>query len=381
MAKQVNSKGYTLITAILRKGVAESIMSKGVLDACRMAVVINARGTLAREKWYQRLLPIMHPEQEILELLAPNEGVDSLMSYIIQAGGLQRYGSGTIYCMPCEKAIISGPEKKAGKEKFPKNLKPVQGLKEDLTAIFCILQRNKADSLAKSVIEAGTPGPSIAYGIGRGIRDRLGLIRLAINPEKELMRVVVDSIESEPIFDLMIREGRLHIPGEGFIYMVKLQKGLVNMSGVYSRSVHSASIPEIIKALDELKGTASWRQRVSYDESQGEVKERKYLENLTRLTCVSSRANGEAVIQAALSAGAPGASVSYGVALGEEKRLGNSKIMLNNEKEMIEFTLAPNKVTEVLSAIQKAEKGLNGDTSLFYTHKVPKAYTYLGPSK
>ena len=99
------------------------------------------------------------------------------------------------------------------------------------------------------------------------------------------------------------------------------------------------------------------------------------------MTCVSIRGEGEKLIKAALNAGAPGASVAYGRQMGEEKTLADTSIKLSNEREIIQLTLSPDKVQEILDAILEEATKNSFEDVYFYTHVIPKAFTYLGPPK
>lgn len=94
--------------------------------------------------------------------------------------------------------------------------------------ITCIVQRGKADSVIKAALEAGAPGATIYFARGTGVRERLGLLRIAISPEKEVVEVVTPSEKADAIFDAMVEAGKLDIPGMGFIYMTPVSRTLAS---------------------------------------------------------------------------------------------------------------------------------------------------------
>ena len=63
----------------------------------------------------------------------------------------------------------------------------------------------------------------------------------------------------------MIDSGELDYLGGGFIYLIAVDKGLSNISGLYGGTLHSASIPKIIQAMDELKESTDWRASAACD--------------------------------------------------------------------------------------------------------------------
>ncbi len=376
---------FSLVKAIVRKNKGRDIADEEFLSYCHDATVMKARGALLRPKWYQAFLPSLNPEQEIMELLVPNENIDHVLNSIRDKGELHRSGAGAVFSFPCEEAMfLSQSEEVTKKVEGPSSSSASASFSDDLVHIICIVQIEKANAIAKEVMLAGGAGPTISYGFGRGLRDRLGIVRVCISPEKELMSVVVNRFEAERIFEVMIQVGRLDVPGEGFIYTIPISKGLNSLTSFTSDSLYGVSIPQIIKAIDEIKGNTDWRSQADLGEgisNSNNVADRTYLENLVRLTCVAIRGEGDILIRAALDAGAPGASVAFGRQMGEEKTMGNTSIKLSNEREIIQLTLAPDKVEEILNAILKKASEEQFEDVYFYTHVIPKAFTYLGPPK
>ena len=55
----------------------------------------------------------------------------------------------------------------------------------DVSLITAIVQRGKADEVVKAAQEVGAQGASIHYSHGRGVRERLGVLGLVVEAEKE----------------------------------------------------------------------------------------------------------------------------------------------------------------------------------------------------
>ncbi len=94
----------------------------------------------------------------------------------------------------------------------------------DVSLITCIVQRGRADKVVKAAQEAGAGGATIHHGFGTGMRERLGLLGLAIEVEKEFINIVVASDDVNRVFDKVYVAAQLDTPGMGFIYVVKLDK-------------------------------------------------------------------------------------------------------------------------------------------------------------
>jgi nitrogen regulatory protein PII len=94
----------------------------------------------------------------------------------------------------------------------------------DLTLITCIVQRGAANDIVRAAVASGAQGATVHYATGSGLRERLGLIGMAIEVDKEVVNIVVANEQADHIFEVMFRAGHLDTPGMGFIYMTALEK-------------------------------------------------------------------------------------------------------------------------------------------------------------
>ena len=94
----------------------------------------------------------------------------------------------------------------------------------DVSFITCIVQRGIADTIVKAAQEAGAQGATIHYARGEGIRERLGILALAVEVDKEVINIVVAKDQADRIFERMYIAGNLDTPGMGLIYLTPLDK-------------------------------------------------------------------------------------------------------------------------------------------------------------
>lgn len=94
----------------------------------------------------------------------------------------------------------------------------------NLNLITCIVQRGAADEIVKAVVNEGAQGATIHYARGTGVRERLGLLGVAVESEKEVINVVVSSEMTDRIFETIYFAGKLDTPGMGILYVTPLLK-------------------------------------------------------------------------------------------------------------------------------------------------------------
>ena len=94
----------------------------------------------------------------------------------------------------------------------------------DAALITCIVQRGVADEIVSAAIAAGAQGATIYYARGSGVRERLGLLGLAVEVEKEIISIVVANDQRDRVMERMYFAGKLDTPGMGLIYVTPLEK-------------------------------------------------------------------------------------------------------------------------------------------------------------
>ena len=101
-----------------------------------------------------------------------------------------------------------------------------RGKSKALKMIMAIVQRGKADDLVRASLKAGAPAATVFFGRGQGIREKLGILGLAIQPEKEIIIIVLEEWLIKQVLPAMVKAGKLDQPGIGFIFVVPVEHAL-----------------------------------------------------------------------------------------------------------------------------------------------------------
>jgi nitrogen regulatory protein PII len=94
----------------------------------------------------------------------------------------------------------------------------------DVALVTCIVQKGLADPMVAAAREAGAQGATVYYARGSGVRERLGILGIAVEVEKEVINIVVARDQVDRVFERMYLAGHLDTPGMGFIYVTPLDK-------------------------------------------------------------------------------------------------------------------------------------------------------------
>lgn len=95
----------------------------------------------------------------------------------------------------------------------------------DLYLLTCVVQTGYVDEIIKAARDAGAAAGAISHHArGIGLRERLGLLSIAVEAEKDVINMLVSTEQRDLIFDTVFRAAGLDTPGRGFIYMTPLEK-------------------------------------------------------------------------------------------------------------------------------------------------------------
>ena len=94
----------------------------------------------------------------------------------------------------------------------------------DASLITCIVQRGRADKIVLAAQDAGAQGATINYAQGVGVRERLGVMGLAIEVDKEVISIIVANDQADRVFEAMYLAGELDTPGMGIMTLAALEK-------------------------------------------------------------------------------------------------------------------------------------------------------------
>ena len=392
MSEFLRRDNMSVVSAILPPSVATHVIEDLFKMGEHNALLLNARGTLIRDRWYQSFLPVISPEIDYLELLVPDPQVDRIIEAIAISGNLHRPGAGAVFSVPCDQLeygtefdMWTDVDDDGGENDLSNNLK------ENLTAIFCIAQPENVEAISRAAMQAGAHGPVIFYCEGRGLRDRLGWLKITKKGTKEVIVAVVDNVDKIAVTEAMIDAGRLDMPGRGFLYRMPVQQGLVNLPSRVGNRGYAANMQQVISAIDGITGSTDWRDQSVVELGAGgkgaglslfgQFKKREWLVAQECLGCIVSRKYADIVLDAILAGGASGANVSYAKFIEAESRTTASGTRFNREAGFVRCILNKSMVEQVRNSVKSACNEHDIKDVCIFTLPITRAITYVAPNQ
>lgn len=356
----------------ITKDVLEALKEVGIQD-CH---VYSARSLVIEEKkGILSLLPgrdlVEYPLDTLFFLVNP-ELEEMILSLIIEMGELYFPGRGTVTAE--EVTLLECHDLCRMKELSPFEFKPPSATLHPYVGICCIMKRGEGDKVARIPLDMGMCVPAIHFGTGTGVRDKMGLLRITIPAEKEIVQVFSTPYEANHIMEIMIEAGQLAQPGSGFIYGFPIKKGLVNIRVKRGEQRHAANIEQIITVLDNIQGNTDWRDRKSFFEKKTR-KKKVYIRNLVDLTLLCDAGTGMKLVEASIAAGAGGGTI-YKVKNVRSADPTLAEVPL--ARDACSMVIQESALNAVVDALREAGAFTERCHGQVHIRQTSKAFTYVG---
>jgi hypothetical protein len=278
-------------------------------------------------------------------------------------------GQGSIYGEVLNVISSEGFDLLNSKNKIEQHVSENNYIIDSFWGISSILQRGEAESVIKTILDLGVAMPNVYFGEGTGFRDKIGLLRVTVPAEKEIVNVSVSETERDGTMMALIKEGKLDQPGRGFIYDYAIDMGIVNTKLVYAKRRHAASMEQLIGAVDKLNGNTEWRKHTSSISGNTET---KMLNDLVCVTMYSNEGSGDELVAIAMNAGSSGATISK-AKIKREAAVGN----IIPAQELSTMIVGKQNLDAILNAVENDPAHKNS-FKIIELKAVSQACTYLG---
>lgn len=243
---------------------------------------------------------------ELLRWYVPRRFEAGVMRRVAEAADLYLPGRGSLFA---EDAGVRRGGTLEFDEALLAELSAEGGSRPEAYAVLCcIVQRGMAGPLADVILDLGLCVPVVSFGEGMGLRNKLGLLRITIPVDKEVIYFVVPERDADLVEGLAVHKARLDRPGQGFIYRFPVRAAAVNLRVRRGKRSSAASMEQVIAALDELRGSSDWRRLAPAKPSRGAAA-REGAEQLYCLSLVTQEGLVGEFVRAAMDAGAGGATL------------------------------------------------------------------------
>jgi hypothetical protein len=365
------------ITAVLNKSIGQStgLVKNGMLPEMNLttgrSLVLHPQHPLVAA--FAPGMSLVGDPVDVISFLVAKKLEETALGMVISHFGLDMPGRGSVYSQDVQ--LVNSHD-------LCKEITSLEGkndkfrVQNNLTGICCIVQRGQGDRLARVALDTGACVPWVTFGEGTGLRDKLGLLRITIPAQKDIVGFVASSNDAETVMDMMIDVGKLDQPGRGFIYLYPVVFGSVDMKMTRGTGSQAASAEQMIVALDEIKGGTEWRRREMIA-GKADSGKRPYLRDLMELRLLCDEGRAADLVACVMDAGAAGATISK---MHHVCRPDSPLSKISPAREVCTIIVGKTLVPILMEALDKNGAFDDSTHGQVQVTPVPKACTYM-PAK
>jgi hypothetical protein len=336
--------------------IIDSDFNKKVLELLPSCGILDFYSAVGRQNFLRKAIRFINPfterymvlprQSDIFRFYVPNIYEKSVLSNISEHLALKTSGNGSIFA---ENAEVFVKNQKLYDEELLKKL-PLREENNlfDYTLVEAIVQRDSADAISKNVLEMGYGVPAVCFGEGIGLRQKLGLLRIVVPANKEIMFFIVPPPNTQSLIDVVKKSAQLDTPGQGVILAESVRAMNVNIRIHLETQRHAATMDQIINSIDIMHGSTDWRSSAKSAKTILKGGEKHY-----RFVLITEEDSLEETIKTALEAGVGGAtSVDYN---GHFYDTEEKKLLSYQTKEGCEMIVKEENKKNVLKAIEESD--------------------------
>lgn len=385
---QQANQSYSTVSAIVPRPAANEVID-AICERDNASVLVwKARGTLVKDHWRRSWLPAVSPARVMLQMLVPDPEVESVVATVVQRSRLDLQATGAVFSSPCQQTYFGSAFKAWPVSEALAGSRQEVALKNSLNAIFCIVGHASSDRVTRAAMDAGAHGPVVYYCEGRGLRDRVGWLRITKEAEKEVLMVMVDDADVEEVFDAMAKAGGLHLPGRGFMYRVPISAGLYNLPSRVSHHHYEANMQQVINAIDHLTGHTHWRDQGVFELGQArgsgielQSNQGAVLEDQRCLTAIVDRDDLQLMMDILLVAGAPGLNLNHSRCIRKPSESESAGTKVAHEYSILRCITSAGLAEQICAHVSESARSAELHDVCMLVNEVPKVATYVPGNK
>ena len=316
--------------------IVNQLLAEKITDFLRNieVLVYDETGRIVRERIKSRPLglpgeitKLESASARVFRFTIPRKYSEPVIRAIIHVGKLHIPGRGSVFAQELMEFSKEPPEfnvNALNELNFEENDLP---LLNKLSYVICVLSDPGSEELlARIALDLGICVPLITFGTGNDIRDQLGLIRITIPAEKEIVHLVMPEQDSESVIKLLVEQGRLDKPGKGYIYQTPVSLGLIDTRMKIGKQKSAATMEQIIAAIDQLKEGTTWRKRLDADIENSKIGQSMMPQDNCEISIVSDEDRIDILRETCLEIGAAGATTSKVIPITSREKILSTMI-------------------------------------------------------
>lgn len=208
---------YSAFFVVVDKGKASKILEESKKIGVKGGTIVYGTGTASGGLLH--LLELYEIKKEILMMVIPNDLSDKLFNLLKEVFHFEKPNKGIAFNILLKDVMGNVCEE---------NIANITNRSEkmDYEAVFVIVERGNADDVIESAEKSGARGATVIHGRGSGIHEKGSLFNIVIEPEKEIVFMLVESSKTNTIVGRIKEDLEIDKPGKGIIFVMNVEDAI-----------------------------------------------------------------------------------------------------------------------------------------------------------
>ena len=206
---------YKLICCVVRHAHGSKTLRAAKTLGVKGGTMFLARGTA--KSWLLDMLGLCDSHKEVVWMAAEQGTADAVMDKIARDMALHKHGNGIAFSMRLGNYIGTGH--------FQYEERASETEEETMyQAIFVVVERGLADEVMEAATGAGARGGTVWSARGAGIHETETLFHMLVEPEREIVMIVVERASVEAVTGAIRAKLRIDEPHNGVVFTMPVDR-------------------------------------------------------------------------------------------------------------------------------------------------------------
>lgn len=217
MELNIMNKDHILSFVVINSGMGSKILKEAKQIGVSGGTIFLGKGTIKNH--FLELLGLDELKKEIVIMVTEKELEDQIHEVLTKKFHMDKPNHGIIFSSPINKVL--GIRNCATSMNEPKT-----GGKDNMEyeAIFTIVERGMGQEVVDAANDAGARGATIINARGSGIHENSKFFAMEIEPEKEIVMVIIQKEKSDEIITSIREAIKIDEPGKGIMFVMDVNK-------------------------------------------------------------------------------------------------------------------------------------------------------------
>lgn len=207
---------YSAIVVVQKKGKASRVLKLFKDNGITGGTIVYGDGTANNH--FLKMFDYDHIQKEVLFSVVSRSKEEEMLQLMDKKFHLHKPDHGIAFTIPLKEVISTKERNRRDDEKREEKMSH--------EVIFVVVDNHRGDEVVEVANSLGAKGATILHGRGSGVHEKGSIFNIAIEPEKEIVMLLVNEDKHSEIIDGLSEQLKIDEPGNGIIFSAGVNRAI-----------------------------------------------------------------------------------------------------------------------------------------------------------